>query len=555
MQPVTRTPRRRSALAAIVLNGLLIVGVATTGLAPSAAAADFPAVDSLYHSYDEMVAEIHAAEAAYPTIVDVFAIGQSYEGRAIWAARISDNAATDEPEPEILFDSLHHGREHMTVEQALYLLWLLTHDYGVDPQVTSIVDHREILIVFAVNPDGGEYDLTGPANGPRGPYRAWRKNRQPNPGSSYVGTDPNRNYDYRWACCGGSSGTRSSSTYRGPAPFSAPETQVLRDFVRSRVVNGRQQITAHITFHTNGELILWPYGYTKTNVPVDMTTTDWRAFVAYARGQARRNGYRAIQSSDLYITDGDQIDWMYGRHRIFSFTWELYPPESGTVWGDHYPADERIAAQTARNRAALLYFMQAGWCPYTVLGATIRRTHCGPFDDDFEIGRGWTVNPDGTDTATKGAWRRGDPAAITIGGLRKQLGTVTSGRYALITGPALEGGASRNDLDGGTTTIRSTTVNLPATPGNLTFRWFLGTHYASSAADAFRAWVEGPDGTRMLVLQRLGAAGGRTAAWGTARVPLTAWAGQSIRIVFAATDGGPDNFVDAGVDDVRIERP
>ncbi len=54
-----------------------------------------------------------------------------------------------------------------------------------------------------VNPDGGEYDLTG------SPYRAWRKNRQPNAGSSYVGTDLNRNYDYRWGCCGGSSGTRS----------------------------------------------------------------------------------------------------------------------------------------------------------------------------------------------------------------------------------------------------------------------------------------------------------------------------------------------------------
>ena len=42
---------------------------------------------------------------------------------------------------------------------------------------------------------------------------------------------------------------------------------------------------------------------------------------------ARRNGYKPEQSSDLYITDGDQIDWMYGVYRIFSYTWELYPAE------------------------------------------------------------------------------------------------------------------------------------------------------------------------------------------------------------------------------------
>ena len=59
--------------------------------------------------------------------------------------------------------------------------------------------------MFAVNPDGAEYDLDR-----LDPYRAWRKNRQPNAGSTAIGTDLNRNYGYRWACCGGSSGTKSA---------------------------------------------------------------------------------------------------------------------------------------------------------------------------------------------------------------------------------------------------------------------------------------------------------------------------------------------------------
>ena len=36
---------------------------------------------------------------------------------------------------------------------------------------------------------------------------------------------------------------------------------------------------------------------------------------------------------------------------------------------------------------------------------------------------------------------------------------------------------------------------------------------------------------------------------------MTPWAGQTIRIVFEATDAAPDSLVEAGVDDVRIERP
>ena len=119
----------------------------------------------------------------------------------MWAVKVSDNVATDEPEPEVLFDSLHHAREHLTLEQNLALLRWLTDDYGTDAQITSIVNSREIWIVFAVNPDGAEFDLTGD------PYREWRKNRQPNAGSTHRGTDLNRNYSYKWRCCGGSSGS------------------------------------------------------------------------------------------------------------------------------------------------------------------------------------------------------------------------------------------------------------------------------------------------------------------------------------------------------------
>src|SRR5688572_32075026 len=107
----------------------------------------FPSADSAYHDYAEMVAEIQQAETDHGAIFDLFSIGTSYEGRTIWAGKISDKVGTDEPaseEPEILFTHHQHAREHLTVEMALYTLGILTNEYGTNQQITDLVIDREI---------------------------------------------------------------------------------------------------------------------------------------------------------------------------------------------------------------------------------------------------------------------------------------------------------------------------------------------------------------------------------------------------------------------------
>jgi len=526
-------------IAASLFAALLIVAIAPTAVV----AADFPPADSGYHTYAEMVTEIKKAETDHPVIVDVFSIGRSYQGRELWAAKISDNVATDEAEPEVLFDSLHHGREHIGLEQSLAILRWLTDDYGTDARVTRMVETREVWIIFAVNPDGAEYDLTG------APYRAWRKNRQPNAGSAYIGTDLNRNYDYRWACCGGSSGSPSALTYRGSKPFSAPETRAVRDFINGRVIGGIQQIRTAITFHSAGEEILWPYGYTTTAVPSDMSKDDQAALAAIGRKMATTNGYEPKQSSYLYVTDGDEIDWAYGRHRIFMYTFELYPSHAQvSSTARFYPPDEVIGRETLRNKAAIYYLIERASCPYSVIDKTT--TRCGPYFDDLEISRGWVRDPDGTDSATTGRWERADPAATP-----RQLTWTPSGTKALVTGAAAGSTVNSYDIDGGTTTIRSVPIALPAEVGLLTFRYYLAHGTNSSSADWFRAYVEDAAGVRTLVREELGAANSDVPAWASAAVPLTPWAGHTIRIVFKATDAAGGSTVEAAVDDVRVTRP
>ena len=545
--------RVRAAALALLVAAALPGGVALPA-ASKAATTVFPEGYNGYHSYAETEAELDAVVADHPGIAAKFSIGQSYQGRQLWALKISDNVALDEDEPEVLFDSLTHAREWLTVEMDLHLIALLTDNYRANPanidtpleqRVTDIVNGLEIFIVPMVNPDGAEWDISDPDSG----FRNWRKSRQPVGDGVQPGIDLNRNYAFRWGCCGGSTGKPGSLYYRGQRPWQGVEAAAMRDFVLSRIVGGRQQIRAAIAWHSFNEEIMWPFGYTRADLPRTMSADDLAAFREIGRGMAKRNGYTAKQFSDLYVTDGSSIDWMYGDQRIFAFVIELYPLDNSHVGGFH-PPDDVIVRETTRNDDAVLYFLEQADCPYRAAG--LDDTHCGPLDDDFETGRGWTVDPFGTDIATDGAWQRAIPQRSRTRPGVKQRAYGFSARFALVTGARRGAGANANDLDGGLTSVRSPQVALgdPGSSGwKLSFRYTFAHAANASASDFVRVSVNGSE-----VFARAGFAGNRNAAWTPVTVSLDDFAGQSVRVLIEACDCAADSLVEAAVDDVRIYR-
>jgi hypothetical protein len=220
-----------------------------------------------------------------------------------------------------------------------------------------------------------------------------------------------------------------------------------------------------------------------------------------------------------------------------------------------YPPDEQIGPQTTRNRAAVLRFLDASDCVYEVIGLT-----CGGgqapttiYSDDFEAANGWTVNPNGTDTATAGQWVRGNPAGTNSGGV-KQLDATVSGSNDLVTGAAAGASAGEFDVDGGVTTIRSGPITLTAGFGSYTlqFSQYLAHGSNSSSADYLRVFVETSSGARTQVFSRSGAATNVNGAWAPGSASLNAFAGQTVRLVVQAADASTASLVEAGVDDVRI---
>jgi len=322
--------------------------------------AEFPAGYTGYTNYAELNTRLAALQASNPSIVSVSNYGRSFLGRTLPLVKISDNVGTDEDEPEVLFTCAQHAREHLTVEMCLRIAERLVANYA--SSTGSTVNSREIWLMPMLNPDGAEFDIASNR------FAFWRKNRQPTAGTSAVGTDPNRNWGYQWGCCGGSSGSPSSDTYRGKSAFSAPETARVFDWVGSRVVGGRQQITSHIDWHTYSELILWPYGYTSADTAPGLDADAAATFQALGRAMAQTNGYTAEQASDLYVTDGGISDWMWATHGIWSYTFEMYPVSQSQ--GGFYPRDSVIARETARNDAAVDLFLGYADCPTSITGRT-----------------------------------------------------------------------------------------------------------------------------------------------------------------------------------------
>jgi hypothetical protein len=154
------------------------------------------------------------------------------------------------------------------------------------------------------------------------------------------GIDNNRNYGYAWGG-NGSSAAFDSATYRGPSPFSEPETRNVQWALSTR------QATAMITNHTSGDLILWAWGDTRDDAP------DNELLVRLGKAMAEFNGYTPQKSIDLYVTTGTCSDYAYGAYGSLGYTFE----HAGSSFHPNYTST--IPRQYAENRPAFLLLAEA----------------------------------------------------------------------------------------------------------------------------------------------------------------------------------------------------
>jgi hypothetical protein len=332
---------------------------------------DLPSGSTGYRTLDDYESELTALAQRYPSLVRPISLPyKTHEGRTVRGIEITRAAAdTNDGKPIFLQMGAHHAREWPSAEHAMEFAYDLLTGYGSDARTTGLVDRTRTIVVPVVNPDGFDISRSARPGDPADDfglfdYEMKRKNCRPDPTypskrcednkdiGRLQGVDPNRNYGGLW----GGPGAQVSSygdTYRGPAPFSEPETQNIRWLQSTRT------ITTLISNHTYSNLVLRPPGTVDIGTPVD----DPQMKALGARF-ASHNGYANIPSYGLYETTGGTEDWTYWTAGSLGYTFEIgdvgfHPPYEDAVVGEYLGREPAAGAGKGGNREAYFEMLAA----------------------------------------------------------------------------------------------------------------------------------------------------------------------------------------------------
>lgn len=291
-------------------------------------------------TYSEMLGHLDNMQKLYPQLVSTKQVISheivTFENRPVYWLKISDFPTLDEShEPEVLFTALHHAREPMSAMQLIYFMYYLLENYETDSEVRDLVNHRELYFIPCINPDGYIYnELTHPEGG-----GLWRKNRTAHADGN-AGIDLNRNYGYEWGYNdSGSSPNTFSNTYRGAAPFSEAETQLVKLFCE------QHQFQIALNYHSYGDFLIYPWSYKTNTYTAD---DDYFQQMCHRTGWYNNYIYGTIHETLKYTANGDSDDWMYGeqdtKNKILALT-----PEVGNADDGFWPSTSRIIPLCQEN--------------------------------------------------------------------------------------------------------------------------------------------------------------------------------------------------------------
>lgn len=233
----------------------------------------------------------------------------TFEGRDMKRVTLD---RTNISNPNTLFiDGGIHAREWVAPATVTYIMEQMIR--YPSPQVTEWLKSVRVNFMPSINPDGYQYTWDSD--------RLWRKTRSNYDGNLCYGVDPNRNFELSW-CGEGTSNSPCSDVYCGPAPYSEVETALVRDEILAAKTG---PYNAYFTFHSYGQYILYPYGYTNGVYPPNQNELIsigdlYRQVVASVHGM----NYQMGNSADLlYPAAGASDDYAMNKTYDLSYTIEL----------------------------------------------------------------------------------------------------------------------------------------------------------------------------------------------------------------------------------------
>ncbi|XP_014486643.1 PREDICTED: zinc carboxypeptidase-like [Dinoponera quadriceps] len=258
-----------------------------------------------YHTLEEIYKNLDDLAKRYPDKVQVIVGGQSYEKRQIKGVKVSFKSNN----PGVFIEGGIHAREWISPAVVMYI----THQIltSKDADVRDMAESYDWYIFPSFNPDGYVYTHTT--------NRLWRKTRKPY--GICIGSDPNRNWDYKWNTAGGASSNPCSETHAGSAPFSEIETKSMSEYIES--IKGK--FFAYLSFHSFSQLLLFPYGHTTDHL--DNYDELYAIGKKSIEALKKRYGTEYITGNiaeTIYIATGSTVDYIKGIYRKpLTYTYEL----------------------------------------------------------------------------------------------------------------------------------------------------------------------------------------------------------------------------------------
>ena len=346
-----------------------------------------------YKSVEEIYAFLDQKVAEAPDLVEKVDIGDSWckvhpgactlpspwNGYDLYVLHIT-NRNIPGPKPVFWADAGIHAREIATPEVVMRMIDYLLDNYDTNADVRWLVDYHDIWLMPDVNPDGHHIVEAG-GNG-NSPYY-FRKNSDNIGGSGcpwppqigdQFGVDNNRNFPFKWGCCGGSSSFVCDETYRGVSSGSDPEDIAIVNKIRTLVADQRgpgdtdpAPLTAtgvYQNIHSDAAVNLFSWGWTSTNMPNFAETRNIGSHMSALN--AAGNGYPSGSIiGELYPVDGGSIDWAYGELGMAAFTTEI----GGQDFLPSYSCIDNPGCGSRKglwpdNQGMLLYLAKIARTPY-----------------------------------------------------------------------------------------------------------------------------------------------------------------------------------------------
>jgi hypothetical protein len=322
-----------------------------------------PSGRDTYRRLADYESELAALVRDYPSLAKPLALNhRTWEGRLVRGIEITANPNAKDGKPVFLIVGAHHAREWPSAELTMEFAYDLLRGYGRDSRTTNLVNAVRTIVVPVVNPDGFNVSREARAGAPsqdfsQHDFEMKRKNCRDaaftcDRNTRLSGVDLNRNYGGLWGG-GGASPNALSDVYRGPGPFSEPESQNLRELISSR------QVVTLITNHTFSNLILRPPGTLAQGFGLDEPQLK-----ALGATMAGHNGYENIPGFGLYDTTGTTEDWSFWSTGGLGYTFEIggedfHPPFQSGVVAEYLGLAPAAGAGKGGNREAYFEMMKA----------------------------------------------------------------------------------------------------------------------------------------------------------------------------------------------------